>query len=75
MELSQSISLENIRQYRAAYEANTVSKVATKAASRSSINNICYDTQHAKLMSHKFSVNVPTMSALNQKIQQRPLDF
>ena len=67
MEHSQSISLENIKQFRAAYEANTVSQVATKAASKCAVNDICYDTQHAKLMNHKFSVDVPTMSALNQK--------
>ena len=67
MEHSQSITPENIQQFRAAYASNTVSRVATKAASKCAVNDICYDTQHAKLMNHKFSVNVPTMSALNQK--------
>ena len=48
-----------------------MSQVVTRAASKTSVNDICYDTQHAKLMNHKFSVNVPTMGACNQKSSGR----
>ncbi len=65
------ISMEDIRQYRSSYLSNPVSKVATKAASKTSVNNICYDTDHAKKMNHKFSVDVPTLPATNQKSSGR----
>ena len=71
MESNKSVSFDNIRDFRKNYSGNTVSQVATKAASKTSINDICYDTQHAKLMNHKFSVDIPTMGACNQKASGR----
>ena len=71
MDNLQSISLEDIRKFQTSYENNPVSKVATKAASKSSINDICYDTQHAKKMNHKFSIDNPTMPVTNQKASGR----
>ncbi len=71
MDISQSISLQNIKEFRSSYESNAISAVATKAASKTSVNNICYDTQHAKKMNFKFSIEVPTMAATNQKSSGR----
>ncbi len=71
MDISQSISLENIKEFRSSYQFNPISKIATKAVSKTSVNDICYDTEHAKKMNHKFSVDVPTMPATNQKSSGR----
>ncbi len=71
MESTKSVSFENIQNFRKSYCSNTVSRVATKAASKASVNDICYDTEHAKRMNHKFSVDIPTMGACNQKASGR----
>ena len=71
MEKLQSITGEDLHSFRQQYESNPISQVATRAASKCSVNDICYDTPHAKRMSHKFSVNVPTMGATNQKSSGR----
>ena len=68
---SKSVSFEDISRYRAAYEENKISQVATRAVSKTGINDVCYDTQHAKKMNYKFSVQVPTMGASNQKSSGR----
>ena len=67
MDQSASVSMEAIQGFRRSYENNIVSQVATRAASKSAVDDICYDTQHAKKMNHKFSVDIPTMGAVNQK--------
>lgn len=71
MDTLQSVSFDDIKQFRNSYLNNTVSKVITKAASKSSVNDICYDTEHSKKMNHKFSVDIPTMGAANQKSSGR----
>ena len=71
MESSKSVSFENIKDFRRNYSGSTVSRLATKAASKTAVNDICYDTEHAKRMNHKFSVDIPTMSACNQKSSGR----
>ena len=71
MDNSQSISFENIKEFRGSYQANPISRIATKAVSKTSVNDICYDTEHAKKMNHKFSVEVPTLPATNQKASGR----
>ncbi len=69
--MDNSISLENIREYRKSYLDNPISKIMTKAVSKAGVNDICYDTEHAAKMNHKFSVDVPTMAATNQKSSGR----
>ena len=71
MEQSHCISLNSIAAFRRSYQENTVSQVATRAASKASIKDVCYDTQHAKSMNHKFSIDIPTMSACDQKSSGR----
>ena len=67
MNPSQSVSFQDLASFRESYLNNTLSKAATKAASKTAVNDICYDSQHARLMNHKFSIDVPTMPACNQK--------
>lgn len=69
--MTDSITPENLRMFREHYQENPISRIATKAASKSAINDICYDTQHAKKMNFKFSVEVPTLPATNQKSSGR----
>ena len=71
MENSKSISEGSLKAFRVAYENNRISQSATKAASKTSVIDICYDTAHAKLMNHKFSVDIPTMGACNQRSSGR----
>ena len=71
MENLQSITAADLQSFRSRYAENKISQVATRAASKTSIDDICYDTQHAKQMNHKFSVKVPTMGATNQKSSGR----
>ena len=71
MDISQSISLENVKEFRKDYEKNTISQVATKAVSKTSVDDVCYDTQHAKKMNYKFSLDVPTLPITNQKASSR----
>ena len=67
MEKNQSILNENMNHFRDNYAKDTMARVMTRAVSKSSVNDICYDTEHAKKMNHKFSVDVPTLPAANQK--------
>ena len=71
MEMSQSLRMEDIQQFRADYEGSTLSKIMTRAASKTDVKDICYDTEHAKKMNHKFSVDIPTLPATNQKASGR----
>ena len=71
MSCSKTIQMEEIAQYRQAYQENAISRIVTRAVSKTGINDACYDLEHAKLMNHKFSVEVPTMGATNQKSSGR----
>ena len=71
MEANQSISMEQLQEYRSSYLSNPISRVATRAVSKTSVNDACYDTEHAAKMNHKFSVDIPTMGAANQKSSGR----
>ena len=71
METTASLSAAQLRACRAAYESNPVSRVATRAASKHSVEDICYNTASAAKMNHKFSVEVPTLPATNQKASGR----
>ena len=71
MEPVQSICPEDLQSFRDHYENSTLSGVVTRAASKTSLNDICYDTKHAEKMNHKFSVEVTTMGATNQKSSGR----
>lgn len=71
MDKAQTICEEDLKEYRSSYQNNPISRVATRAASKSSVNDICYDTEHAKKMNHKFSVEVQTLPATNQKSSGR----
>ena len=71
MSCSKTIKMEEIAQYRQAYRENSVSRIVTRAVSKTGINDACYDLEHAKRMNHKFSVEIPTMGATNQKSSGR----
>ena len=71
MENLKSVTQENLDQFRVSYEKNPISQIFTRAASKTAVNDICYDQEHAKKMNHKFSVNIPTMGACNQKSSGR----
>ena len=71
MDALQSITPEALLAYRRSYEENPMSRVMTHAASKTAINDICYSTRNAAKMNHKFSVEVPTMGATNQKASGR----
>ena len=71
MEMSKSINFENIKEYNESYKNNVVSKVATKAASKTKLADVCYNTEKAKKMNHKFSISVTNLPATNQKSSGR----
>ena len=71
MEALQSITPVQLEEFRKSYQDNPISQVTTKALSKTCVNDICYDTQSAKKMNHKFSVEIKTMSAANQKSSGR----
>ena len=66
-----AISLDHIEKYKESYNNNTVSKVMTKAVSKTSIEDVCYDLDHVKKMNFKFSLEIPTLPATNQKSSAR----
>lgn len=65
------ISNENLEAYNNYYSNNLVSKIATKAMSKNSIDEVCFNTTGASKMSYKFSIDIPTMKATNQKSSGR----
>ncbi len=71
MDLSASIQFDQISDFRSSFEKNTIAGLASRAACKTCVNDICYDTEHAKKMNHKFSVEIPTMPATNQKSSGR----
>lgn len=71
MNFSQSLSPETLKECRQSYENNRVARLTTRAVSKTAVDDICYDTEHAKKMNHKFSVDIPTMTAANQKSSGR----
>ena len=71
MELSPSICENDLKDFRRNFEENKVSALAAKAVSKSSIHDVCYDSTHARRMNEKFSLEIPTMTACNQKSSGR----
>ena len=71
MAIEKTLNFDNIKTYRNSYESNAVSKVATHAASKTSLADICYNTEAAKKMNHKFSISVTSLGATNQKSSGR----
>ena len=65
--MKQSVSLKDLETFRADFAGNKLSQVAQKAASLTEIDKICYNTSSASRMNHKFSIDLPTMSACSQK--------
>ena len=65
--MDHSITPEDLRSFRRQFEASTLSQVAARAVSKTSPEDVCYDSRSARRMTHKFSVDIPTMPALNQK--------
>ena len=66
-----SVSFAEIKAFREKYQQSTLSQAAARAASRASLQDICYNNQQAAGLSQKFSVNIPTMEACNQKASGR----
>ena len=71
MKSSTSVSSRDLQSFREAFESSSLSRLAARAASKTAINDICYDSQHARRMNHKFSVDLHTMDACNQKSSGR----
>ncbi len=71
MESATSIRPEDLKAFRKNHSSCAVSRLAARAVSKTGINDICYDTEHARQMNHKFSVDIPTMEACNQKASGR----
>ena len=71
MNMSKSLNFDNLKAYSNNYKNNKISQVATKAASKTKIADICYNLDAAKKMNHKFSVNVTSLAATNQKSSGR----
>ena len=69
--MDRAINSANIKNFSDYYKNNTVSKVATKAMSKTSIDDVCYNLDGAKKMNHKFSDEIKTMAATNQKSSAR----
>ena len=69
--MEHSITPEDLAIFRRHFNENPVSRLAARAVSKTCADDICYDTQSAKTMSFKFSVDIPTMPAANQKASGR----
>lgn len=71
MDNCKSISYDKIENYSEFYENNPISKVATKALSKNSIQEVCYDLPAGSKMNYKFSLEISTMPVTNQKSSGR----
>lgn len=71
MKLTQSISPEQLREFELACENDPISRIAGRAVSKTGVNDICYDTRQARKMNYKFSVDIETLPAANQKASGR----
>lgn len=71
MKTSPSVSFEDIQSFRKSHRENPLSQAATKAVSKQDLKDACYDLRSAKKMTHKFSLDIPTMEACNQKSSGR----
>ena len=60
------VSAQDLSAFRKHFQENKLSQVAQKAASKTDIDQICYNTDSAARMNHKFSIDIPTMSACAQ---------
>ena len=67
MNQAQSIRAEDLQDFRKRFSQDPMSHVATRAVSKCSIHDICYDAERAKNISHQFSLDLQTMNAANQK--------
>ena len=62
-----TVTADDLQTFRQAFNRDPAAKIAARAASRTALDQICYDPAHAKHMNHKFSLEIPTMEACNQK--------
>ena len=69
--MDHSITSEDLEVFRRHFDENPVSRMAARAVSKTSADDICYDARSARKMSFKFSVDIPTMPAANQKASGR----
>ena len=71
MEDLHSIRQEDLKGFRSHLEGSPLNKAAAAAASRTSLQDICFDPRSAVKMTHHFSLEIPTMTACNQKSSGR----
>lgn len=71
MDRSQSISPEAILAFRQKFEENALSHVASRAASKTSLEDVCYDGEAVRSLNHRFSLDIPTLEACDQKSSGR----
>ena len=69
--MDQNLSLEQVEAFRSNYASSPMSQVMTRAASKTALNDICYSTEAAARMNHKFSVEVTTHGITDQKSSGR----
>lgn len=62
-----SISSQDLEHYRKQYTSDPVSKVAASAVSKSEIDKICFDKSRVSAVGQKFSLDLPTLEATDQK--------
>ena len=67
----EAIKLEQIKKLEKSYDANKQQKVLRRALNRNSLVNIANNMETCQNSTMKFSIDIPTMSATNQKASGR----
>ena len=67
------IKKEDLIRYEEAYAADPIRQVMTCAFSKANMNDLAFDPVAARKMQFKFSVDIKTMTALNQLVQRERL--
>ena len=68
---ARAIATEDLSRYEAAYEGNILRRAMTNALSKTNLNDLAFNPVSARKMQFKFSVDIKTMSATNQKASGR----
>ena len=65
------VTPEQLQKFRAAYEADPVRRAMTHAFSMTGMNSLAFDPEASRKMLFRFSTDIKTMSATNQKSSGR----
>ena len=69
--MESTITEQMLASFRADAEMDPMARIASRAASKVNLNDICYDSRQAAKMNHRFSLEIPTMAACDQKSSGR----